>query len=355
MTQLKKGWADEALMMSLFTKEATYNAGVTMEVANACSMKRYEFAPEYPDLLDTDKEEHTGTEHGTDQEIIERRFKGVYSEPKAKPNTIAGLAGLVMGGITTTQDSALEAYKHKIIPVAHGVALPSIQIEHKRGGIQKAYRGVMGNSLKIAGEAGGFISAECELIGSGYREDSATAFVAAIDESILPANLASVWLESGSDISISASLTQGSEDISDATPEAVKARVNNFEFMFNNNLEEIPGLGGAGLLQDQDFARRTIDFKAQMIFVDSTELEHYLNQDALAIEIDAKGAIVTATSVYFFGFHLIIPRFKLKTAALPQGGVGDTLTIDLEGDVQDDGTNAAVIIEVYTGQAAYMA
>ena len=355
MTQFKKGWADEALAMSLFESEDPYNNGVTMTADKACSMKRYEFTPEYPDVLDSDKEEHTGTEHGTDQEIIESRFKAVYSEAKVKPNTLAGLLALVLGDITSTQDAALEAYAHKIVPVTVGTALPSIQLEHKRGGIQRAYTGVRGESIKIAGTAGEFISCEVELMGSGSRATSATAFPAAISESIIPANLASAWLESGGDISINAALVQATQDISGGTPVDIKARMQNFEFMFKNNLGEIPGLGGAGILQDSDYSRRTMELKAQLLFNDITELDHYFNQDALAIEIDAKGAIVVATSVYFFGFHLLIPRFKLKVAPLPQGGVGDNLLIDLEGDIQDDGTNDAVITEVYNGQAAYMA
>jgi hypothetical protein len=353
-TQLKKGWLQE-LMMSLFLKEATYNADVVMSAANACSMKRFEFNPDWPDVVDNDKGEITGTEHGTDQEIIEQRFAGTYTEPKTKPNSVAGLAALVLGDITSTKDGAEDAWRHKIVPVAVGTALPSMNLEHIKGGVQHKYNGVRGNSLKLAGVAGEFISLEAALMGSGTRAVSAVAFPAAITESVLPANLCSAWLESGSDISITATLVQASEDISGATPADIKARLKSFEFMFNNNLEEIPGFGGAGVLQDSDYGRRTIDFKAEIIFNDITELNHYLAQDELAIEIDCKGAQITGASTFFYGFQLIIPRFKLKTAPHPQGGVGDTLTLNIEGDVQDDGVNDACIIEVYNGQAAYLA
>ena len=118
----KKGW-QQNLMFSLYKKEVSYNAGVTMDTTSACSMKSYEISSAWEDAIVNDKGEITGTEHGTDQEIGTQSVKLTYKEKKAKPNTLAGLGALVMGAITSIQDGTVTAYKHKITPVAVGTAI----------------------------------------------------------------------------------------------------------------------------------------------------------------------------------------------------------------------------------------
>lgn len=350
----KKGWNQE-LMLSLFKKESSYDAGVTMNNANACSMAGYESEATWEDKVENDKGEVTGKEHGYDQEIVEQGVKISYKEPRAKPNSLAGLAALVMGSVTSTQDAALTAYKHKITPIAVGSALPSIQAEAKKGGIQYAYKGVKGNSIKLAGEAGGVVSLDSELMGSGSRATSATAFANKIVESWLKLSNCKVWMEDGTDISISAALVQDAEDISSATPADLKARLKSFEWGFENKLEGQPGFGGAGVFQDIDYGRRAASLKFTMLFSDNTELNHFINQNPLAIEFDMKGALIASTGSMYYGFQLIVPRFKLKSAPLAKGGVNDILTVEMDCEVFEDGTNAVSILEVYNAQAAYLA
>ncbi|MCK5021377.1 MAG: hypothetical protein KAS32_30475, partial [Candidatus Peribacteraceae bacterium] len=120
-----KGW-DSQFMLSLFKKEAVYDTAIAMSSANACSLKGFECDVEYDDSVIDDKSEVTGTEHGTEQELVEKGVKLTIKEPKAKPNTVAGLAALVMGNVVSTQDSTFTGYKHKITPVAVGTAIPAI-------------------------------------------------------------------------------------------------------------------------------------------------------------------------------------------------------------------------------------
>ncbi|MDD4919058.1 MAG: hypothetical protein PHE72_14775, partial [candidate division Zixibacteria bacterium] len=220
----KKGW-QQALMMSLFEQEATYGAGVSMVDANACAMKNFEVAVEYADSVVNDRDEVSGTEHGTSQEIIEKRVNITYTEAKAKPNTLIGLAALVLGSCTPTKDGSIAAWKHKIVPVTVGTGLPSIQLEHLKGGIQTAYRGLKGNTLTIAGEAGGLVSVEAALVGSGYRVASDTVMTAAISESWLKMNQMKIWLESGATISLDATLLQGAQNISSGDGTSLDVRL----------------------------------------------------------------------------------------------------------------------------------
>ena len=354
--QANKGW-NQNLMMSLFEQEGEYDAGVTISTGNTCSLSGYEFEPGWPDTITNDKGLVTGKEHGYDQEITQYGFEATYKEPNARPNSLAGLAALVMGASVPTKDAELIAYQHLITPVPIGTGLPSIHIEHKKGGLQYKYTGVKGNSLKLSGEAGGYVSLEAALLGSGTRATSSEEFVAAITESWMKLASMSIWMESGTDITIAAAAdrVQSAQNISSATPDDLGARFKNFEFNWNNNLIAQPGAGGAGVFQDIDYGRRSASMKFGIIQYDGTELAYYTDQDVVAIELNLKGALIAVEGAMYYGADLIIPRCKIKAAPLPAGGVDDDLTQEFDVEIFDDGTNSAVELIVYTAQAAYMA
>jgi hypothetical protein len=354
-----KGW-DRNTMMSLFLKEATYDAGVAMEDTNACSMMGYDLSVDWPDKVAHDKDDVTGSEHGTVQEILTQGVKMTYKEDKAKPNSLAGLATLVLGSNTPTQDGAIVAYRHHIVPVTYGTALPSMQVEDKFAGIQYAYNGVKGASLKLSGKPGGYLSLEAALVGSGTRATSATAFAAAISESWMKMGSALVFLETGANIAVvsSPAYSQGAENISSATPDALSPRLTSFEFTFDNDLEGQFGFGGGDVLVDADYKRRKIGLKFSLLFNDSAELAYYLAQNPCAFELNLKGAqIVTASpaSTLYYGAIIQVPKFYLKDPPLPKGGPKDIVMADFDCEVVDDGTNPAAIIEVFNAQAAYLA
>lgn len=358
MTVTRKGW-DEQFMMSGFTKEDAYDGGATaMTATHAFSLQGFTTNIDWSDEVVNDKEEVTGVEHGTDQEITTKGVTITLTEPKAKPNTVAALATAVFGTCVTTKDAADDAYRHKIQPIAHGTALPSFEVGSKRGSIQYQYTGVKANSIKLSGEEGGFIQCEAELWGSGTRAADATAFPAIITESWMRLENASLFFETGANISITATLLQAAEDISSATPDDFGVRIKNFEFNFSNNLEKQIGFGGLGVAQDIDFARRTATLTFTLNFASATaatEFAYYVDQDACAFELDLKGSIIDLSAPggvpLYYGIQIIVPRGKLMKAVLPQGGASDILTQDFELDIQNDGTNSAAIIEVYNAQA----
>ncbi|MDD5774363.1 MAG: phage tail tube protein [Candidatus Omnitrophica bacterium] len=354
MSVTKKGW-DQNLMASVFKKEATYNAGVTITATEGCSFLAYEFESGIDDVVTNDKSEVTGKEHGYTQEITQYKCSPIIKFPKVTPNALAAFAGLVLGSVTSTKDGAVTAYKHKIVRVADGTALPSIAIVHKIGGIQTQYKGLKGNTLKLFGEEGGGVSMECGLMGSGTRATDAQSFAAAISESWIKNANGTVWLETGANISIDATLTQAAENISSATPDDIKARVKSFEFNWDNALEAQFGFGGTDLvLLDAHYGRRKADLKVTARFYDSTEIGYFTSQAVCAFEMDWKGSIIASGGTMYFGAQLIIPRCFLKKNPQPKGGVDDTLTQEFEFDIYDDGTNAPAILEVYNAQAAYM-
>jgi len=358
MTHVNKGW-EQSLMMSLFGAEASFDAGVVIGADKACSLVGYEFEPGWPDVITNDKGEVTGKEHGYTQEITQYGFEATYKETHAKPNSLAGLAALILGAISSTQDGAFTAYKHLITPVPIGTALPSMHVEHLKGGLQYKYTGVMGQSLKLLGEAGGYVNMEAALLGSGTRAVSATAFAAAITESWLKLSSMKIWVESGAEIDITAmaSRVQGAENISSGTPDDMGTVLKNFDFTWNNNLTGQPGAGGDGVLQGIDYGRRAAEMKLGFLQTSGDELAYYTGQEVVAIELNLKGAQIDTASPggeMYYGLDLIIPRCKIKAAPLPQGGVDDDLTQEYDVEIFDDGTNSPVEIIVYNAQAAYM-
>lgn len=346
-----KGHQDE-VMLSLFKKEATYDAAVAVSAANFCSMKNF-VIPDDVDWAD-DVKKIMDKEFSTDVEIIEQAIKVTYTEKDAKPNTLIGLAALAFGSITSTQDGALAAYRHKIVPVAVGTALPSVNLIHKRGGVQDLYKGLKCNTLNITGKEGGVVAVKAELLGSGTRATNADSFVASISESWLLMKNCKVWMEDGTSIAIDAVLTQHTENISSGTPDVIGPRLVSFDFTWNNNLEEQRGSGGGGSAQDIDCVRRQAELKFSLLFKDITERNYFVNKTPLAIEFDLKGALIAVTGTMYYGFQLIVPRFKLMAAPMPKGSADDFLTQDFNCDVQDDGTNAIAIVEGYNAKAGYL-
>ncbi|MFH2073971.1 MAG: hypothetical protein ABIJ57_01300 [Pseudomonadota bacterium] len=441
MTQALKGW-DAYLMASMFQKEASFAAGKTHTNSTSCSFKGFDFDPGHADVVTNDKDEVNGKEHGYDQEITAYLNNPSLKFARVRPNDLAAFAALILGSPTASQDAALTAYRHRIVPITDGSALPSISIVHKIGGIQTEYKGAKGNTLKLAGEAGGFLSMDVGMIASGNRASNAAAFAAAITESWMKIDQLKFFLETGANIAIgtgcafdgtpttltfvdgaggadtltdsasgfvadgfkpgmtvvianattpanngsyalvsvaagtltfatgswsvgeigSATLTvvgtptQATEDISSATPDDFSIRGKSFEFGWDNKAEGQPGFGGATYLQDVIYGRRSATFRATIQFASDAEIAYFTAQDVCAIELDFKAAgLIAVGGSMYYGAQIVIPRAKIKAYPQPKGGVGDSLSQDFDFEIFEDGTNPAVIFDVFCAQAAYLA
>ena len=353
----KKGW-DQKLMMSLFKKAASYGAAITINATNFCSITGHsDYDPEWGDTVETDLDTVSGAEHSTTLDILTQGFKFSISQPRAKPNFVVGMMAGALGSITATQDGAYTAYRQKIVPVTVGTPLPDFNIVGKKGGLQYLHKGCMVNSVGLTGEEGKPTSCEAEIIGAGDRVADATGFVAEPSESWMLQKNGYIWLETSTAKSIDAAATQGLENISSGTPRDLKAVIKKVSYKHNNNLEGEFGYGAenAGVFQGMDYGRRTDELSLDLRHVDGTDLNYYLNKTILTLEFEVKGALIAAGGAMFYGYDIIIPRFMLKKAPLPKGGVGDILTLPYECEIQDDGTNPAVIFNGYCAQAAYFA
>jgi hypothetical protein len=351
-----KGW-NQKLMMSLYKKETSYGSTVTCNATNFCSITEHsDYNPDWADKVQDNKDVVTGTEHGTDLEILAQGFKLSLTQPRAKPNLVIGAIGAALGNITSTTDGTYTAYRHYIVPVDVGTALPSFNVIGLKGGMQYLHKGCKVNSFTLSGEAEGAVAFEVEIIGAGDRTTNADSFVAEPSESWLQCKNGYIWRESGPNIAIDATNTQGLANISSSTPTDLKARIKKFNFKWNNNLEGIGfGAGSGGTYSDLDYKRRSAELALTLSFNDASEIAFYEAATALACEIEIKGALIVVGGSMYYGMDLIVSRFKLKKAPLPQGGVNDLLTCEYTCDIEDDGTNPAVKFAGYNAKAAYLA
>lgn len=350
----------DQLALSLFDKEASYDAGPGgWLAANACSMSGYDGLAQIGDEVVDDKEGVTGSEYGTEQHIVKKDWALEFTESRLKPNTLAGLAALHFGAVSTQQDGTYTAYRHKIVPVAPGVDIPSIGAIYKQAVTQYKATGIKSNnfSLKIAPP---FFSLAVGLVGSGTRASDATSFPAKISESWLrTGKIAGIWIETGANISIASPPVQGAQNISSATPDNLTARVTDFTLNHSNNLRAEDGYiaGGGDVKSTLEYGRRSgnIELKIKAASASwATELAYYENQDKMALEVHCDmGVLIDASGAFKWGFILIIPMLKLKPIA--RDVRDDYHIITFASDIFEDGTNDEIILYVYNAQSAYLA
>jgi|GEM_PF-3282049 len=165
----------DQLMLSLFDREATYDAGPTgWLAANACSMEDFDGHVGWEDEVVSNMEGVTGSEFPTHQEIKRQDCRITYVENRLKPNTLAGLAALHFGSVISVQDGAYTAYRHKIQPMRDGTATIS--------GTDIAF--VNSNPDTITQVAAGFIAAGFKagqvIVVSGSASNSKTFRIATV-------------------------------------------------------------------------------------------------------------------------------------------------------------------------------
>jgi hypothetical protein len=353
----------DQLAPSFFDKEATYDAGPGgWTGTSACSLKGFSKASlvTTPDQVVNDREGVSGSEHPTEQEIIRKDWRLDFEDVRVKPNTLAGFAAMALGVISSTKDGTYDAWRHKITPVAPTVELPSVGMLYEEAGTQYQAKGVKANGLTLKVGEDGFFTITVPLIGSGTRATDATSFPAAIDEKWLrTGKIAGLWLETGADISINASPTQGAQAISSGVPDDLTDRLLGLTFTWNPNLLEglgfIAGGGDVRSRLPKGDAAGEISFTVEADSTTwATEVGYYENQDACAVHLAVDmGTVIATGGTYKYGFDLIIPLFKLQP--LVRGERDGFHTIEFKGEVMDDGTNDEVILYVYNAQSTYLA
>lgn len=360
---LQRHHADK-LMASLFDKEASFDAGPGgWTTASACSLIDYDDDSahsffNFDDTIQGDDDVVSGQEFLTRQEIVRQSVRGTYNEPRVKPNTLAGLLGLCHGVVTSAQDGVNIAYRHKITRAAP-IALPSIGVQAKmENGQQYKFTGVKGAGYTIAIN-GAYFSFETNLVGSGSRVAAADAFVASISENWLRQGDAKIFIKDtgGTPISIPATPSQGAVNLGGGNVD-ISTRVRALSHGWENNFDlDSAYKPSSGKVRKEFHPNRrtgTISFTLEAdSTTEATELDYYLNQAKLALEVNIdSGVLIAGAGTFKYGLILIIPQFQLRPFSRSQDNQQEL--VGFEGDIEFDGTNDPVVAFVYNAQAAYL-
>lgn len=351
------------LMLSLFDKEASYNAGPAgWTSTSACSMTDYTDSASYEEWDDTIQGNNdiiTGHEFTTHQELVRQSMRFTYTEPRTKPNTLAGLMGLSLGTVTSTQDGALAAFRHKLTP-AGSTSLPSIAAQTLRdSGVQRRYNGVKGDGFQL-NENGPYFQFQSTMVGSGSRVTAADAFVAFVPEDWIRWGDATIFLKdtAGTPITIPATPSQAAANLGGAEVN-FSTRVLTWNLQWMNNLAPDMGYRASTGMVRQNFhstrRRGTIGMKFEVDGTsEATDLNYYLNQTQLAIEMRvSSGVLIAATGAFFYGFTIIIPRVQLTS--MPRSQTSEFENLEFMGEIMDDLTNPALNVWVYNAKSTYLA
>jgi hypothetical protein len=351
------------LMLGFYEREPVYNEGPDDWATAACSMLDYDDASgleQWDDTHQTNQDVISGHEFITFSEIPRQSMRVTYTEPRVKPNTMAGLLALTLGNIATTQDGATTAFRHYITP-ANAVSLPSIGVQTKRdSGVQRMYTGVKADSFTLS-ENGPYFQAQCALIGSGSRTEATEVFPAQFFENWMRWGDAHIYVKDNAGVPFvmppapsqtTGNLGTGAVDFS--------TRVLTWQLTWTNNLQADQGYRASTGVLRHNFhplrRRGTLNIRFETdTATEAQELNYYLQQTDLAFELNINSGKVIGTpaGIYTFGAIFIVPRVRLT--AIPRSTTNDLENIEYQGEFYDDLTNPVMAAWVYNDKPTYLA
>lgn len=352
---------NDRIMLSLFVQETSYDTAPASWSTAACAM--LDFDDDSPhetwdDVVEDDDQLIHTYEYTTVQELVRQSVRLPYAEPRVKPNSLAGLLGLSLGIVTSTQDGTATAYRHAVTQ-SLPTELPSIgaQVQHQFGA-QFVYTGLKAEGFTLSNN-GPYLRFECPLIGSGTRSFSTDNWPEAIDERWLRWGDCHVYLVdvTGTPVTITNPPDQGTTNLDGGVD--FSTRILRMEISHPNSLWAEGGyrpstltVRGA-LVTPKRHTEVTMELQVNTP-TEATELQWYLTQRQLAFEWQCVGtSLIDPAGTFFYGATLIIPRMQFRAIRRAEQNQHDT--IELVGRVMDDFVNPVELAWVYNAQPAYLA
>ena len=361
---------DRQVYVAAFKKEgaATFDTAQTVEAASGCSLVEFEGgAIDYKETRRDGVGE--GGEFGYESYLSRYDYGCSLTFPFLRPNDLGFLFGYAMGTSAETSGTGTE-YRHKNTLVSTAI-LPAFDMVVKEAGLQKIMTGCAISSLTVS-RNGDYVQASCEIVGTRLADNS-DAFPAEIaEEPMLYAN-SGIWIESGADIDIAATPTQGAENISAGTPDDIRADVvEGPTITINNNVRLDRAWDAANtnnvLCKGQLHrgAKREITVEWTQNFETDAIYDYFIGASNVTSHVafewnlkeTAQGVIGSGGAMYP-GFIFIMPRGALE----PVGAASDNdgvltrsykLVAKTPTTAADSETNPALAY-VYTAQAGYAA
>ena len=309
-----------------------------------------------------------GLEEATEQEIIAKRTEGSLDQPRAKPHTVATICGFAMGAVSSASDAS-NGRTHTFTPIesysTDGLGLPSFSaVEDYRSYYQRWFTGLMVDSFTLSGDRKGYLTLTSSIVGSGkvytWTTDlSGQAEVAS--EPWLKMGYCKVWLHTGSQTGTydnSLSQSKASEDLS-GSPSALEARIQTFNWSYNNNISPDAGyeFNGGLTMSRGERTRRTqsLSFTVEADGSTSTDfLTRLENQTQGGAELElfsTSDAISSGTTYY--GINVIFPLLQFSSVN-QTGGTGDKIVVNVDCKVMQHTTYGSVVLGVHNAVSDYL-
>lgn len=373
----------DRLDFSLFVREAIYGRGVTITPQTSCQMADYDDASAHvtwDDMVQTNTDVLTGREFPTKQEIARQSMTLTYTEPRTKPNTIAGLLGLAMGGIpVATKDPNALAYRHAL-SLGGATSLPSISVrtlyDHPRydpetaSGTVFRYDGVKVSTITLSNN-GAYWQLAATLMGSGSRPMLRVAQATA--PSATPTVVEEPWLRWGDTHIYLRPLTTGRTALS---PTPIQRSANllggapsdrtidlscwtrSLSLTLNNNFATDAGYRACSGVNRENLHSTRREITGEITFdVDSSferdAIRAYMQQYNMGLEIDcAARSVMTPTSTMRYGFSILLPAARLTQITRGEQDTLENLTYAFTA--LDDRVNQPMYAWAYTQRSRYL-
>ena len=276
--------------------------------------------------LETDADQAgRGQEFPESQEI--ERWDARLARSFDLTSLMAGwVAAFGLGAVTTTQPDqpgAPNTYDHQCRFMTNTFALPVTSIVEQPisgAALKSLYRDLAIADFEISAETLGRLQLACNLVGSGFREDSTLSMPSVTAGSFL--RMRGVTFQVG---------PTGSEvDIS--------SRLKSFNLSVNNNpLEDDGYFPGSGLFRGRlEYGqRREVGLTFRMLVADAVERDHLEGNDYLKAIITAVGAVISTT----YNHQIIITVPRLAYTAVPMGFEDGMAVYDIEANVFHDASS----------------
>jgi len=340
---------NRAVYVSANSKEATYDSAQTIDTELRLTSPPVKVKKE----MENDLDEIGGLEESTQLFELAQSAAFELTQSKCRPATLAFIAAYAMGSVASAQEGVFASYKHSFTPQS-GFDLPSFTFhDYVTSGFYKKYTGCFLDGFTLSVARKGFWNISAPGFGSGTIA-AGSGSAAVVSESPMRAGDAKVWYSTGG-FGDPSTQSKTTSDLG-STLSDITARIIDANWGYNNNvpLDECYAFNGAGVLSRAIRGRRNQSFNCTLEFdASGSEVDHFLNQQALSFEIESyNSTLVAAGGAQYYGFDLIFPQLKIKDAN-PVGGPNDTITCPIEFEVMESAAYGSALLDVYNAQAAY--
>lgn len=336
--------------ISSSSKETTYGTDLHSGTNHKYFVSSDAFNVEAEFVEDTDTV--TGHEEVYAMNLIAKSVAGSLDFPRVRPNDLATIAAYAMGDNTTDADTVASGSgddeRHKIRPVKFNAGtaavctLPSFTLqEQKMGSVFYTYPGCMIDSFTLSCEKKGWFSLNATVLGSGtatHTTSSGWTLTEVTDEPILKAGDANIFLVEGAGAASALTQSTSADNLDGSAVAGVTGKIQNLEWSYNNNIDgDFLYEFGSGTIRNRAERTRRTQGVTLTIELDTNFNAQWLawltGGTELGLEIDVGSIAVSGSGAENYGFDLLFPRLRVRSANIT-GGM-DRLMVDVDCAVLD--------------------